>query len=149
MLNDDSIYADVRRFVSDLVDSGAETPIDWITSSFLNSRGQIAGDGEALYRYCTRAHVNRIVKRVVGKYGVEARAIQDQQIVLEGFEHLQRAYTVSRDEKIILVPVNKCTDNELLLRAEDYEKQARGCRLHARELRSFVKARSFNTEQAA
>lgn len=148
MLNEESIYADVRKFVSDLVDSGAETPVEWITTSFLNSRGQIGGEGAALYRYCTRAHVNRIVKKVVGKYDVEARAVQDAQIVLDGFEHLQRAYTVPRDEKTVLVPIYKCTDNELLLRAEEYEKQAKGCRLHARELRSFVKARSAQ-ERAA
>lgn len=141
MLNEESIYSEVRKFVSDLVDSGAETPVEWITTSFLNSRGQIGGEGAALYRYCTRAHMNRVVKRVVGKYDVEARALQDAQIVLEGFEHLQRAYTLPRDAKIVLVPIHKCQDNELLARADEYEKQAKGCRLHARELRSFVNAR--------
>lgn len=148
MLNEESIYSEVRKFVSDLVDSGAETPVEWITTHFLSSRGQIGGEGAALYRYCTRAHVNRIVKRVVGKYEVEARAVQDAQIVLEGFEHLQRAYTLSRDEKIVLVPIYKCQDHELLARAEEYEKQAKGCRLHARELRSFVSARK-NAAQVA
>jgi hypothetical protein len=148
MLNEESIYSDVRKFVSDLVESGTETPVEWITTSFLNSRGEIGGEGAALYRYCTRAHVNRIVKRVVGKYDVEARAVQDAQIVLEGFEHLQRAYTVPRDEKTVLVPISKCTDQELLIRADEYEKQAKGCRLHARELRSFVKARSGEAQAA-
>lgn len=143
MLNEESVYADVRKFVSDLVDSGVETPVEWITTSFLNSRGQIAGEGEALYRYCARAHVGRIVKRVVGKYDVEARETQDAQIALPGFDYLQRAYTVPRDEKIVLVPIYKCTNEELLDRAAEYEKLARGCRLHARELRSFVKARKI------
>lgn len=147
MLNEESIYSEVRKFVSDLVDSGAEIPVEWITTSFLNSRGQINGEGAVLYRYCTRAHVNRIVKKVVGKYDVEARAVQDDQIVLEGFEHLQRAYTVPREEKTVLVPIYKCTDHELLSRAEEYDKQAKGCRLHARELRSFVKSR--NAAEAA
>lgn len=148
MTNEESIYADVRKFVSDLVDSGVETPIEWITTHFLNTRGEIGGEGAVLYRYCTRAHVSRIVKKVVGKYDLEARSVQDSQIVLEGFEHLQRAYTVPRDEKIVLVPIDKCSDTELLLRADDYEKQAKGCRLHARELRSFVKTRSV-AERAA
>lgn len=148
MLNEESIYADVRKYVSDLVDSGTEIPIEWITTSFLNSRGQIGGEGAALYRYCTRAHISRIVKKVVGKYDVEARAVQDEQLRLEGFEHLQRAYTVPREEKTVLVPIHKCTDTELLSRAEEYDKQAKGCRLHARELRSYVKARSTAAKAA-
>lgn len=148
MLNEDSIYADVRKFVSDLVDSGVETPVEWITSNFLNSRGEIAGEGAALYRYCTRAHVNRIVKKVVGKYDVETRSASDTQDPLPGFEYLQRAYTVPRESKTVLVPIYKCTDAELLDRAAECDRQARGCRAHARELRSFVKARS-KMEQAA
>lgn len=148
MLNEESIHAEVRKFVSDLVDSGAETPVEWITTHFLGTRGEIGGEGATFYRYCARLHVGRVVKKVVGKYDVEARAVQDSQIVLEGFEHLQRAYTLSRDEKIVLVPINRCTDGELLARAEEYEKQAKGCRLHARELRSFVQARAEASQAA-
>jgi len=141
MLNEESVYADVRKFVADLVDSGVETPVDWITTNFLNSRGEIAGDGAALYRYCTRAHVSRIVKKVVGKYDVESRSAGDTQDPLPGFEYLQRAYTVPRESKTVLVPIFKCTDAELLERAEECDRQARGCRAHARELRSFVRSR--------
>lgn len=146
MTNEESIYADVRKFVSDLVDSGVETPIEWITTHFLNTRGDIGGEGAPLYRYCTRAHVGRIVKKVVGKYDVDAK--QDEQLRLDGFDHLQRAYTVPRESKIVLVPIYKCTDAELLSRAEEYDQQAKSCRLHARELRQFVKGRSV-TERAA
>jgi hypothetical protein len=142
MLNEESIYSEVRKFVSDLVDAGVETPVEWITTNFLNSRGDIAGEGEALYRYCTRAHVNRIVKKVVGKYDIDARSAGDAQDPLPGFEYLQRAYTVPRESKTVLVPIYKCTDAELLDRAEECDRQAKGCRAHARELRSFVSARS-------
>jgi len=141
MLNEESVYADVRKFVADLVDSGVETPVEWITASFLKSRGDIAGEGAALYRYCTRAHVGRIVKKVVGKYDVEARSAADPQDSLPGFAYLQRAYTVARESKTVLVPIFKCTDAELLDRAEECDRQARGCRAHARELRSFVQSR--------
>ena len=142
MLNEESIYSEVRKFVSDLVDAGVETPVEWITTNFLNSRGDIAGEGEALYRYCTRAHVNRIVKKVVGKYDIDTRSAGDAQDPLPGFEYLQRAYMVPRESKIVLVPIYKCTDAELLDRAEECDRQAKGCRAHARELRSFVSARS-------
>lgn len=147
MLNEETIYAEVRKFVSDLVDSGAETPVEWITSRFLSACGDIAGEGVPLYRYCARAHVGRIVKKVIGKYDVEARAVQLSDVALPGFEHLQRAYTMQRDGKTVLVPITKCTDMELMSRAQEYDRQAAGCRLHARELRSFVKSRT-STEAA-
>lgn len=149
MLNEESVYSEIRKFVSDLVDSGAETPVEWITQNSLNSRGAIEGEGAPLYRYCTREHLNRLVKKAVGKYDVEARSVQDQQIVMEGFEHLQRAYTVPRKEKIVLVPIYRCTDEELLLRADEYDKQAVGCQKHATELRRFVKDRHSETAESA
>tara|TARA_R110002126_G_scaffold120217_1_gene261383 strand:- start:7 stop:453 length:447 start_codon:yes stop_codon:yes gene_type:complete len=148
MINEDTLHGEVRKFVSDLVDSGVETPVEWITTHFLNSSGAISGEGVALYRYCTRAHVNRIVKRVVGKYNVEAHSADDCQLPLDGFDLLQRAYTVPRDGKIVMVPIDKCTSPELLDRADEYDKQAKSCRLHARELRSYVKARNMSAQAA-
>lgn len=147
MLNEDSIHSEIRKYVSDLVDSGVVSRVEWITDNFLNSCGTISGDGTAIYRYCTRQHVHRIVKKVVGKYAVEARAVQDENVSLPGFEYLQRAYTMQRDNHIDLVPIEKCRDEELLARAVEYDQQARGCRAHARELRSFVKSRSSTVSQ--
>lgn len=148
MFSEEKVYSEVSKFVSDLVDRGVVSRVDWITDSFLSSRAQISGAGASLYRYCTRAHVNRIVKGVVKKYDVEARAVQESQLRLEGFEYLQRAYTMPRDGHIDLVPIHKCTNDELLFRAVEYDKQAEGCIAHADELRLFVKARS-GVEQAA
>lgn len=141
MVNEKSVYSEVRQFVAGLVDMGAETPVEWITTHFLNSRGQIRGEGEVLYRYCARAHVSQIVKKVVGKYDVAARTAQDDQISLPGFEFLQKAYTFSRDEKIVLIPIHKCSDDELLARAAEYRKLAQGCEKHAVELEAFVRSR--------
>lgn len=149
MLSEENIYAEIRKFVSDLVDAGAVTPVEWITQDFLNSRNDISGSDAALYRACTRAHIARIVKKVVGKYDTEARAIQEPGLSLEGFEHLQRAYTITRDEKVVLVPVHKCTDSELTARAEEYDRMAVGCRVHAREIRAFVASRVAAPQEAA
>ena len=148
MINEEKIYSEVGKFVADLVDSGVVSRVEWITDSFLSSRASISGEGASLYRYCTRAHVNRIVKSVVKRYDVEARAVQDDQLRLDGFDYLQRAYTMPREGHIDLVPINKCTNDELLTRAVDYDKQAKGCISHADELRLFVGARGGVTQVA-
>ena len=148
MLSEEKIYAEISKYVSDLVDRGVVSRVNWITDNFLSSRPDISGEGATLYRYCTRAHVNVIVKRVVKKYDVEARAVQDEQLRLEGFEYLQRAYTMPRDGHIELVPIYKCTNDELLARAIEYDKQAKGCIAHANELRLFVVAREGQANAA-
>ena len=147
-MNEESIYSEIRKHVANLVDAGAVTPVDWIAKDFLDKRSDISGGDAAMYRVCTKAHIQRIVKKVVGKYDVEARATQDAQILLEGFEQLQRAYTVTRDEKVVLVPVYKLTDAEILTRADEYDRMAKGCRRHARELRDFVSNRTSDAVAA-
>lgn len=148
MQSEESIYSELRKYVSDLVDGGAVTRIDWIAQAFLSSRNDISGADAGFYRGCAHAHIHRIAKKVVGKYDIEARSSQDAQIVLEGFEHLQRAYTVPRDGFTSLVPIHKMNDDELLARAAEYEQMAVGCRRHAREIRDFVNARG-QSEAAA
>lgn len=137
----DSIYSEVREFVQDRIDSGVITRVDWLTAEYLGGKADIAGDDVSFYRVCAQEHVGRIVKRVVGKYDA-APDKPDQQLVLPGFDHLQRAYTVSRDGATVLVPINLLTAQELLVRAAEYDEMAKGCRAHAREIREFVKSRA-------
>lgn len=141
MMNEESVYHEIGKFVSDRVDSGVITPVEWIITEFLQTRSDISGADAPLYKTCTRSHLQKIVKKVIGRYDVEARAETDPQLRLEGFEQLQRAYTVTREEKVLLVPIYKLTDDELLARAAEYDKMAKGCRDHAKELRGFVRSR--------
>jgi hypothetical protein len=55
---------------------------------------------------------------------------------------MQRAYTVDRDRETVLVPVHLLSDAEIEGRALELESMAKGCILHARELREFLRLRS-------
>lgn len=136
----DSIYTEVRKFVQDRVEAGVITRVEWLTSEYLAGKSDISGGDVPFYRVCALAHVNDVMKRCVGKYDAKPSKA-DQQLILPGFDHLQKAYTVSRDGAMLLVPVDLLTNEELLARAEEYDAMAKGCRDHAREIREFVSTR--------
>lgn len=138
-MSETSIYSDVRKFIADKVANGEIVVVEWLTHEIVSSKSDIEGADTEFYRVCAYTHVKDVVKRCVGKY--DAKPVSDQQLTLDGFEHLQVAYTVERNAQIVLVPVNQLTDAEIEARAQEYERMAISCRAHARELRSYKAAR--------
>ena len=140
-MSDTSVTAEVRKFIADKIANGETIVVDWLTHEIINSKGAIEGDDAEFYRVCAYKHIRDVVRACVGKY--DAKPITDEQLTLEGFEHLQVAYTGPRGDQIVLVPVNQLTDAELLDRAAEYDVMAKGCKSHAREIRSYVETRAI------
>jgi hypothetical protein len=134
-----SITSEVRKFIANKIASKETVVIDWLTNDIVSSKDEIEGSDLPFYRVCAFKHVRDIVKSCVGKY--DRKPSTDSQIVLPGFEHLQVAYTVSRDGENVLVPVDLISDEELAMRAAEYDGMAQGCLAHALEIREYIKAR--------
>lgn len=141
---DASIYTEVREFVEGKIAAGVIVRVDWLTSEYIGSKSRIDGDDYPFYKICAQAHVNEVVRRVVGKYDSKPKSEIDPQGRLKGFDHLQRAYTVIRAGVNVLVPIDKLTDDELLQRAAEYKEMAKGCGKHAEEIRQFVASRQIS-----
>lgn len=138
-MQESSIYPEVRKIIADKVHQGEVVVIDWLTHEIISSKDGISGSDLDFYRVCAFTHVKDVVKRCVGKY--DSKPTTDRQLTLDGFEYLQVAYTVARDEQIVLVPVNQLSDDEIEARAKAYDDMADGCKAHARELRSYKRIR--------
>lgn len=134
----DGYQSEVRKFVTDKVDAGVIVRADWLAKEYIDSKGSMEADEPDFYRFCALAQVNDMVRKAIGKYDTKP----DTEDKLPGFEHLQRAYTVTRDGVKLLVPVHDCADDELLERAREYEAMAKTCIAHADELRKYIKHRS-------
>lgn len=132
----DSIYTEVRKFVQERVEAGVITRVDWLTSEYLGSKDKVEGEDLPFYQTCALAHVNEVVKSVVGKFNPK-KTPADEQLIFPGFNHMQKAYTIQRDGIHLLVPVEMLLDEEIEARAAEYDAMAQGCRDHARELREF------------
>lgn len=63
---------------------------------------------------------------------------------LLGFDSLECGYEVERDGSSVVMPISELSDDELYVRARDYEEMSKGCLRHAYEIREFVRARSHN-----
>lgn len=149
MINEDSIYTAVRKFVSDKIDAGLAVRHDWIAAEFMGVHCNIDGADAEIYRYCTRLQIQRIATKCIGKYEANEAIAVDEQILLPGFDRLQRAYPVERDGHRITVPIYQLTDDELLTRAAEYDEMARGCRVHAKEIRAYVRKRQSEAKPDA
>ena len=144
-MSETSVYREVREYISDKIARGEVVMVDWLTHEIVANKSAIEGDDVEFYRVCAFTHVRDVVKRCIGKY--DAKPKTDEQLILDGFEHLQVAYSVERSGHVVLVPVDQLSDAEINLRADEYMKMARGCRDHAKELRAYALSRA--TQQAA
>jgi len=135
-----SVTEEIHRLIDEKIAGGVIVNVDWIAQEILASKDKIEGDDAAFYRVCTFREICRQAKRAIGKYAPDDAT--PEQLVLPGFKHLCRAYPVTRDGDVRLVPVSLCTDDELAERARQLDEMAKGCRAHAREIREYVRARS-------
>lgn len=126
-----------HRLIAEKIGNGEIVQMHWAVTELINSQGVIAGDGEPFYSLCAREHVYRIVKKAVDKYD-KPESGDGVQMTLEGYDCLQEAYTVQRDNERQLVPVHLVTNEELLARAKEFRKQAQGLMNHAREIEKYV-----------
>lgn len=67
---------------------------------------------------------------------------------LPGFKLLQPQYVIRRDGVDVMVPTEKATDDELLARADQYERNSITLAEHARELRRYVALRTAEQQAA-
>jgi hypothetical protein len=62
-------------------------------------------------------------------------------MLLDGFEYLQQAYPIARGAVRCLVPVDQMTDDEMDMKASEYQKMGDGCYTHAQEILSYKESR--------
>lgn len=136
-----NIQSEVRKLVADCVERGEVHPVNYYVDIVMANHPAIEGDDADFYLICARHRVKEIVSVTIGKFKPRKDA-SNRQLVLDGFEHLQIAYTFVRRGQTFLVPLDQCTDLELEMRAREYEEMAAGCRSHARELREYISART-------
>lgn len=138
-VNEHSVTSEIRALIDDKIAAGVEVRADWVAAGIIEMKDKIDGDDLPFYRVCAYRDVVRIAKRVIGKF--EVTDATPDQLVLPGFKHLCKAYPMERDGAVVLVPVNLCTEAELLARASQLQDMAKGCRAHASEILDYLAAR--------
>lgn len=127
------IYQSVRGYIAGKIDAGEVLVIRNLVDAILSAQAPITGSDAMFYQECARREVRNLIRRAIYSNRPEDC----------GFHYLQAAYSVKRGGEIVLVPVGLLTDAEIDLRTAEYEKMAKGCRAHAREILDYVLARSL------
>lgn len=135
------VTSEIRKIVSDRIEAGVVIRAEWLTTEILSMKSQIDGDDADFYIACAVDFIKDTAKRCIGLYAPKPTIATDAQIVMPGFDYVQRAYTVERDGEVVLVPVHLLTDAEIKARSAELMAMARGCIAHAKELRAYLRER--------
>lgn len=119
----------------------AQMPPDWITHAILADHPDVEGADADFYRCCSHVTVRKLVREQLNRTDAAAATAKSPQLVLEGFEHLQHYYMVTRKREQISVRIDLCTDEEIEAKIREYESMGRACLSHADELRRYLDLR--------
>lgn len=132
---------DLSDEISQMIEEGIEAGLvmdpTWITDELVNRRH--SGD-TAFYRLCAAAHVRDTVRKCLSDYK-DTPIGPTEQLRLPGFEFLQKAYLIERDKQQVIVPLNRCTNEELKQKIQTYKVMSEGCTKHAVELERYRQTR--------
>lgn len=134
------IRAEIHTVLDDL--SGSNAPWDASAVAMLvldrHRDGIKRGDDGEVIRYCAYSHIREEVRETISKRaGDLGNARVDEQLVLDGYEHLQKYYMLERSGVRLGVSVYTMTELELAAKAAEYRKMGRACYAHADEIDRF------------
>jgi hypothetical protein len=138
-MDEQSIRSEMHKIAQERIDAGEVTSFDQIVYGVLDGRQAIEGADAPFYRVHAFKDLKRIAKSVLGKYAPTDTTADE--LLLPGFKHLCKAYSMVRDGEPVIVPLDMCTDEELRARASQLDEMAKGCVAHATEIREYVLAR--------
>lgn len=136
-MGDAALQTEIEGLVQRAINSGSTVAAAWITQTVMLAHGNVAGSDADWLIANARRHVRASVQKVISRYKASEQD-GDPQMVLEGFERLQKAYLIEREGDQLIVPITQMTAPELMARAFEYRRMAAGCEEHAREIERYV-----------
>lgn len=97
------------------------------------------GDHRDFAIVCIHNHVRSMVKDVLKT--MKAADIGDPQMTMEGFSRLQKAYIIERNKDLTVVPIEQCSDEELLAKAAELRSKIEGMAEHEDEIHRYIRQR--------
>lgn len=135
------IEAEITDFIQGLLEQKQPVQTDWVVHGILQRHQQITGDDAPWFLTHGYRSTRAMVRAVLRKFGLLTELPEDTQRVLPGWDHLQQYYPIKRNETSQIVPIEQMSNEELLVKAEEYRAMGRGCFEHAKELDKYREAR--------
>lgn len=141
-MTETDLEREVRAIIRERIDRGLLANPDWVTEAVVSNHKGISGDDKDWYCICAYAYIRAVVRKCVQRYKV-APTLEavDQQLVLEGFRHVQKAYLIERRGKQVVVPINRLNEVEIRSKMQELRGMGQGCFEHADELSRYLDER--------
>jgi hypothetical protein len=135
----ENFTAEIKKIVDDRLTRGHPVNPMWVVHAFLKSHPLPDDFAEGFWEFAGPAYAREHVRDAIKRY--EPRPEKDESLSLPGFEFLQRAYSIKRDDEQVIVPIDQLNDAEIEDKAVEYEHMGDGCYQHADELRQYRRNR--------
>ena len=134
---------EVRAIIITAVESGRVVDPAWVCQYLVAQHADIAGPDVEWYRIHAYENLRQIIGRVVREFHLnpEDHLEPDPQMILPGFEHVQKAYAIQRDGRNMIIPIEQLSDEEILAKCDELRRMAKGCYQHADELERYLDER--------
>lgn len=137
-MNHTDIEKAASQIITAKIKNGEIVKMQWAVTELISSMGEIMGDGTEFHIIAADFYAWRVIKKMVNKLDAATSAVTShQQMNLEGFSHMQEAYTVKRGGENEMVPVELMTIQEREDRASLYDRGSNALKQHAKELRAY------------
>lgn len=131
----------VFEAVETAIAKGKVVKREWMVHEIVKDR-QFAGPDRNWLRLTAYYAIKDLVGRAIRAFAkAQEEDESNPQMILKGYERLQKSYALTRDDEIVFVPIEQCTDEELEAKAVEHEAQSQGHLDHARELRRYIAKR--------
>ena len=113
----------------------------WLIAALMADHDQIQGEDRDFAVCCARFTIEQRVDRYFRTTKQSEMEEPSDQLVLPGYERLQRRYICDRNGEQVIVRVHDLTDEEIDLKAAQHRQMGEGHRKHANELERFKSER--------
>lgn len=131
------IKEEVREYIQAALKKKGGVDAESIPDRIMAQHKDLRGEDAEWFRIQAFDHVVSLVRRELGLFKEHPKT--PEQLVLAGYEYLQKGYLVERNGKSRLLAIAEITKTELLQKASEYRTMARGCVAHALEIERYVK----------
>lgn len=132
------LTAEIEGVIEDLErNQASRLDRDWITQQVISQHPDVEGDDADFYACITREKVRDAVRSRLNRYKAKAEVSPDPQLILAGFERLQRYYAFEDGQQQVAIRIEDMTDAQLEAKERELMAMGAGCYQHADELRRY------------
>lgn len=127
------LLEEIETLVLERIEEGLVTDTAVLARNIMDAHPDLRGQDAEFYELCAWRHVRVSIRMVLRDHKLIGRE-PSAQLLLPGFDHLQKAYAIGQEEEPKIVPIDKMSKEDLEAKAEELRQMAFGCLEHADEL---------------